>query len=168
MKQLWAPWRMEYIQSEIDKKTEGCIFCEFPKQMKDAENLIVHRSEKCFVILNRYPYNNGHVMIVPFKHTGDFLLLEPEIALDIHKTIQLTIKALNNSMNPHAFNMGMNIGRVAGAGIDAHLHYHIVPRWNGDTNFMPVIDGTKVVSESLIASYNKLKKEYAKLANLQD
>ena len=163
MKQLWAPWRMEYIQSEIDNRTEGCIFCDFPNQENDTENLIAYRSKHCFVILNRFPYNNGHLMIVPYKHTNDVLQLSDEELLDLQLTLNKSVQVLRNIMNPHAMNIGMNLGRTAGAGIDEHVHYHIVPRWDGDTNFMPIIAGTKVVSESLQASFEKLSAGFDKL-----
>ncbi|MBN1406173.1 MAG: HIT domain-containing protein [Calditrichaceae bacterium] len=163
MKQLWAPWRMEYIQSEIDNTTEGCIFCDFPNQENDSRNLIVYRSAHCFVILNRFPYNNGHLMVVPYKHTSDVLQLSDEELLDLQLTINKSVRALRNVVHPHAMNIGMNLGRTAGAGIDEHVHYHIVPRWDGDTNYMPIIAGTKVVSESLQASFEKLTAEFDRL-----
>lgn len=162
MKQLWAPWRMEYIETEIDKP-EGCIFCAFPAEKNDEKNLIAYRSEKSFVILNKYPYNNGHVMVVPFQHTGDIIELADDVLLDMQKTIKMTVQAIRDTMSPHAMNIGMNLGRSAGAGIADHVHYHIVPRWNGDTNFMPILTGTKVVSESLTATWDKLIKAFGKL-----
>ncbi len=165
MKKLWAPWRMEYILDE-SSKTNECIFCTLPTQSDDRKNLIVYRAEKCFVILNRYPYNNGHVMVVPYLHTGDILKLDDDILLNTQQTIRKTVKAIRNVMNPHAMNIGMNLGRVAGAGIDDHLHYHIVPRWDGDTNFMPVLSETKVVPESLQAAWEKLHKEFQQLDKL--
>lgn len=161
MKQLWAPWRMEYILSEMDRP-QGCIFCSFSAENDDPKNLIPYRSDKCFVILNKFPYNNGHVMVVPFQHTGDVLDLGDDVLLDMQRTIQKTVQAIRNVMHPHAMNIGMNLGRSAGAGIDEHLHYHIVPRWDGDTNFMPILTGTKVVSESLQATWQKLYEEFAK------
>lgn len=163
MKQLWAPWRMEYILSEVEGGDETCIFCDFPSQNKDAEHLIAYRSDSCFVILNRFPYNNGHLMVVPYKHTRDVLELTDDEMLDLQQTINKSVQVLRNVMRPHAMNIGMNLGRTAGAGIDEHIHYHIVPRWNGDTNFMPVISGTKVVSESLEASFQKITAEFSKL-----
>ena len=144
-------------------KEEGCIFCDFPTQNKDAEHLIVYRSENCFVILNKFPYNNGHLMVVPFKHTWDVINLSDAEMLDLQQTINKSVQVLRNVMSPHAMNIGMNLGRTAGAGIDEHIHYHIVPRWDGDTNFMPIIAGTKVVSESLQASYQKISAEFKKL-----
>jgi len=162
MKQLWAPWRMVYILDEIEEK-KGCIFCDLPKKDDDKKNLIVYRSKHCFVILNKYPYNNGHVLIVPYKHSSDYINLEDQILFDIQKTAQKTIQVMQNVMQPHAINMGINLGRTAGAGIDQHLHYHIVPRWDGDTNFMPVISDTKVVSEALDATRDKLYREFQRM-----
>lgn len=162
MKQLWAPWRMEYILNEIDKN-EGCIFCDIPTKDEDKKYLIVYRSSKCYVIMNKYPYNNGHVLVVPYQHTGDFLDLDDETLLDIQKTIRKTVQVMRSILHPHAMNIGLNLGRNAGAGIDEHIHYHIVPRWDGDTNFMPVISGTKVVSESLQVTRQKLAEEFVGL-----
>jgi ATP adenylyltransferase len=160
MENLWAPWRLEYILNSVDKEEE-CIFCAKPKQTDDQGNLIIHRSQHCFVILNKYPYNNGHLMIVPYAHESDFLKLEDEILLDIQRTIKKIMAVMQKVLNPHGMNLGVNIGRVGGAGIDKHLHYHIVPRWNGDTNFMPVIAGTKVVSEALERTWEKLTQALA-------
>ncbi len=167
MKQLWAPWRMEYILNELDK-TEGCIFCRFPQENNDEKYLIVYRSPLSVVILNKFPYNNGHLLVVPYQHTGDILELSEEIMIDLQSTIRKCVRVLRNVMQPHAMNIGMNLGRSAGAGIDTHLHYHIVPRWDGDTNFMPVVAGTKVVSESLSASWKKLQAEFRRLYGGED
>lgn len=155
MNRLWAPWRANYI-SNIDNKNEDCIFCTKPKENKDAENLILKRHETCFVIMNRYPYNNGHLLIVPYKHTGQISDLLPQEKLELFETVDKCLAGLKKTHKPDGFNIGMNIGRVAGAGIDKHIHLHIVPRWNGDTNFMPVIGGAKVISESLEECYNHL------------
>ncbi|MCD6373788.1 MAG: HIT domain-containing protein [Thermococcus sp.] len=155
MKVLWAPWRIEYIRSP---KHEGCIFCDFPKENRDRERLILHRGEHTFVIMNNYPYNPGHVMIAPYRHVGKWEELTDEELLEIMKLSQLMIRAIKKAMNPDGFNLGVNLGRVAGAGIDSHVHLHIVPRWNGDTNFMPVIADTKVIPESLEEAYDELKK----------
>ncbi len=162
MDKLWAPWRLEYITSAAEMK-DGCIFCDKPKEKNDKANLIVYREEFCFVILNKYPYNNGHVMIVPYEHKSDLLHLSDQILLNIQQVTKKTIKALKNTMNPHGFNIGLNMGRPAGAGIDDHIHYHIVPRWNGDTNYMPVLANTKVVSEALEQTWKRLYKQFQKL-----
>lgn len=154
MKIMWAPWRIEYIRSP---KHDGCIFCDFPKENRDRERLILYRGEHCFIIMNNYPYNPGHVMIAPYRHVGKWEDLTDQELLEMMQLSQLVIKALKKTMNPHGFNMGVNLGRVAGAGIDDHVHLHIVPRWNGDTNFMPVIADTKVIPESLEEAYEELK-----------
>lgn len=154
MKIMWAPWRIEYIRSP---KHDGCIFCDFPKENRDRERLILYRGEHCFIIMNNYPYNPGHVMIAPYRHVGKWEDLTDQELLEMMQLSQLVIKALKRTMNPHGFNMGVNLGRVAGAGIDDHVHLHIVPRWNGDTNFMPVIADTKVIPESLEEAYDELK-----------
>ena len=162
MKNMWAPWRLEYISKEADE-IDGCIFCELPKLKNDRKTLIPYRSKLSFVILNKYPYNNGHVMVVPYKHTHNLLELDEEIQLDCIKTLNKVVRAFNKVYNPDAMNIGMNIGRAGGAGIEEHLHWHILPRWNGDTNFMPVIAGTKVISESLESTYNKLEKAFKEI-----
>ena len=155
MDKLWAPWRMEYIKNS--DKEDGCIFCNRLNADEDKQNLILYRGKSCFIIMNKYPYNNGHLMIVPNRHVGNFLELTDKEHLELDHLLKLSIKALQIAMQPQGFNVGMNLGRVAGAGIDDHLHYHIVPRWNGDTNFMPVIGENKVISESLAQSYEKIR-----------
>ncbi len=162
MKRLWAPWRMEYILTEFNKP-QSCIFCEFPPKNNDEKYLIVYRSEKSFVILNKYPYNNGHAMVVPYQHTGDLTELDGETLLDIQLTIKKTIEMMKVTIIPQGFNIGMNLGRVGGAGIDEHLHYHIVPRWNGDTNFMPILGDTKIVSEGLSATWKRFMEGFDNL-----
>ncbi len=159
MEKLWAPWRLEYIVS-VDEKKDGCIFCDLPKEQNDKKNLIVYRDKFCFVILNKYPYNNGHVMVVPYEHKSDLLHLSDNILLNTQQVTKKVIQVLKNTMKPHGFNIGLNIGRSAGAGIDEHIHYHIVPRWNGDTNCMPVLTNTKVVSEALDQTWEKLRNEF--------
>ena len=162
MKRLWAPWRMEYIQT-AEQDDQGCIFCIKPKEARDEENLIVYRSASSFVMMNKYPYNNGHMMIVPYQHQSDLTHLSDDVLLDIQHMIQLAIKALNQTMNPHGINIGVNLGRSGGAGIVDHLHYHLVPRWNGDTNFMPVLSGTKVISEAISTTRHKLHTAFKNL-----
>ncbi len=155
---LWAPWRMEYIRGE---KESGCIFCNRIPQNNDRENLIVTRGKSCFVIMNRYPYNNGHLMIVPNRHVGVLENLTPEENAEMMQLLQKSARALNEAMQPHGFNVGMNVGKVAGAGIDDHLHFHIVPRWSADTNFMPILGHTKVVSEALQDTWATLHKIFS-------
>ncbi|RJQ32925.1 MAG: HIT domain-containing protein [Actinobacteria bacterium] len=154
MEKLWAPWRMKYIMSEQPK---GCIFCVKPSEDTDKDNYILHRSKHAFVIMNIFPYNNGHLMVVPYRHLSDFEMLNTEEKAEIMDLISLSIKALKKAFNPEGFNVGMNIGRIAGAGIADHLHAHVVPRWGADTNYMPVIADTKVLSEALEDTYIRLK-----------
>lgn len=155
---LWAPWRMKYIEG-IDTENDGkCIFCEKPKENDDRKNFIIYRGLRCFIMLNIFPYNNGHLLVVPYEHTSEMKDLDSETMIELMKTINIAIESIKKTMRPDGFNIGMNLGRTAGAGITEHLHMHIVPRWNGDTNFMPVIGDTKVISESLEDTYKKLKK----------
>jgi ATP adenylyltransferase len=163
MERLWAPWRLEYIKNTQDDDQE-CIFCQKPKQTDDKENLIVYRSDQSFVIMNKFPYNNGHLLVVPYIHESDLTKFKDDVLLDIQHLLQLSFQALNETMNPHGFNIGVNLGRSAGAGIVDHIHYHIVPRWNGDTNYMPVLAGTKVISEALEDSWQKLHTSFKKLS----
>lgn len=158
---LWAPWRMEYIENS--ELSEGCVFCEKPAENSDRENLIVHRGQKSFVIMNRYPYNNGHLMVVPYRHTCDLDSLYADEKSEIFDLLISSRKVLNQVMHPHGYNIGMNLGRVAGAGIEDHLHFHILPRWSGDTNFMPLIGHAKVVSESLECTWDKLSQAFLSL-----
>ena len=155
MDTLFAPWRIEYIKME---KQEGCIFCNLPRENEDEENLILHRGKHAFVIMNNYPYNPGHVMVAPFRHVGSWEELSDEEFVEMHHLVSLMIKAIRHAMNPHGFNIGVNLGRVAGAGIEDHVHVHIVPRWNGDTNFMPVIADTKVIPQAIRDTYRELKR----------
>ena len=157
MERLWTPWRMEYIGQAREGEDEGCLFCEKPKQGDDEKALIVARSEQSFAMLNRYPYNSGHLMVAPFRHIGDLEEVEDDESLDMQRLMQRCVKALKEAMQPDGFNIGMNLGVVAGAGIPDHLHWHVVPRWTGDTNFMPVVGITKVLPEVTQTSYEKLR-----------
>lgn len=156
MERLWAPWRMEYIGSAKEGKDQGCIFCEKPKEGDDEKAYILARTEKSFAMLNAYPYNSGHLMVAPFGHVGELEGLEVDELLDLQKLLQRSIKALKEAMQPDGFNIGMNLGTVAGAGIPDHLHWHVVPRWSGDTNFMPVAADTKVLPQTLVSSFRAL------------
>jgi ATP adenylyltransferase len=147
---------MEYIGSAREGKDEGCLFCEKPKEGDDEKALILARTELSFAMLNRYPYNSGHLMIAPFRHVGELEEVKDDESLDMQQLLQRCIKALNEAMQPEGFNIGMNLGTVAGAGIPDHLHWHVVPRWNGDTNFMPVISDTKVLPDELWRTYSKI------------
>lgn len=157
MKQLWAPWRMDFIERD---KPSGCVFCLAAASKNDKENLVVHREKDCFVILNKYPYNNGHLMIVPYLHTNDFSRMPKAIAGAMVELAQSCISRLENFYAPGGFNLGMNLGEAAGAGIRDHLHLHIVPRWIGDTNFMPVLADTKSMPQHLYRSYDILKEAW--------
>ena len=159
---LWAPWRMDYLRGTTVEEKE-CIFCKMLSEDRDRENLVIHRGRAAFAVMNLYPYNSGHLMIVPKRHVGQFGDLQPDELLELDKLLQTAIRALERTMKPHGFNLGMNLGRVAGAGIQDHLHYHLVPRWNGDTNFMPIVGQTKVLSELLQEGWEKLHAEFQKM-----
>jgi ATP adenylyltransferase len=153
MEHLWAPWRMEYIK-KIDEK--GCIFCQKPKEKNDAANLILHQGRNSFIIMNRFPYNGGHMMVVPFRHVANLENLSDEERNEQFSLVSRCIAVLKEIMKPDGFNIGMNLGRIAGAGIDQHIHTHIVPRWAGDTNFMPVTGDIRIINESLADTYKQL------------
>ena len=176
MDRLFAPWRMPYILSEVEKakveeaeqrkKDKGCIFCDLPAEgaEKSRENLILSCGERCFIILNRYPYNNGHLMVVPRRHVSDPGLLDSADYQLLTELLRRATRALYAAASPHAVNLGMNLGRTAGAGIHEHCHYHLVPRWDGDSNFMPVVAGIKVISEGLDATYERFHEHFKGLA----
>lgn len=161
MEHIFAPWRKDFIENK-EKKEEGCIFCNRVKNEPSVENLVVFKGLHSFVILNKYPYNNGHLMVVPYRHTADFSSLSIEEMSDLMCNIKSSIEKLKQAYNPQGFNIGMNLGAVAGAGIAEHLHWHIVPRWSGDTNFMPITGKTKVLHEMLEDTYLKLFPLYNK------
>jgi ATP adenylyltransferase len=147
---------MEYIGQAREGEDQGCLFCKKPKEGDDEQALIVARSELSFAMLNRYPYNSGHLMVAPFRHVGELEEVEDDESLDMQRLMQRCVKALKEAMQPDGFNIGMNLGVVAGAGIPDHLHWHAVPRWTGDTNFMPILGDTKVLPASLTTSYAQL------------
>jgi ATP adenylyltransferase len=152
-KPLWAPWRLEYVQhaDELDR----CIFCE------PEEELLVHRGEQALAVLNKFPYSSGHVLVAPIRHIGEFGDLDDDEALEVHRIAARAIDALRAEYAPHGFNLGWNLGRVAGAGIESHLHQHVVPRWNGDTSFMPVLGDVKVLPEALLRTAERLRPHFA-------
>jgi ATP adenylyltransferase len=154
---LWAPWRIEYITGTRER---GCIFCNRFAQSDDRENLILARGSHSFVIMNKFPYNNGHLMVAPIRHTGEFGSLGQAEIVEIFGFVQSFIDVFHRTMNPHGFNIGVNLGKTAGAGVEDHVHVHVVPRWDGDTNFMPVIGEVKVISEHIQSTYNKLLDAY--------
>ncbi|MEA4880142.1 MAG: HIT domain-containing protein [Synergistaceae bacterium] len=160
MENLFAPWRMAYISAS--KNQEGCIFCDFPKEDRDEERLILHRGKTCFIILNAFPYNPGHLMVAPYRHTAEYEHLNDTEMLELHRLGGRCVSVLKKVMGPQGFNLGVNLGKVAGAGFDGHLHLHIVPRWNGDTNFMPVFSDVRVIAEGLETTYKKILEEWRK------
>ncbi|MBO8128292.1 MAG: HIT domain-containing protein [Peptococcaceae bacterium] len=159
MDRLWAPWRSKYVTSAAKTADPECIFCQKfnDNHEKDAENLVLARTERCFVLMNLYPYNNGHLLVAPQRHVGDMTELAQDEMTELFEVTSWMLTVLRRAFNPDGFNVGINVGRVAGAGIPGHFHIHIVPRWNGDTNFMPVLGDVKVISESLDDTYRKLK-----------
>jgi ATP adenylyltransferase len=166
MDTLWSPWRSQYIDSFKEKnKPEGCIFCGVKEQdIKNESNLLVYKDKLTFIVLNLFPYNSGHLMVVPYRHTDNFSSFSAEENMEIMKNIQLSTKALEIAMSPHGFNIGANLGRVAGAGIDTHIHFHVVPRWNGDINFMTAIGEVKVISQDLLVTKRRLLEAFSKLS----
>ncbi len=159
-KMIWAPWRSHFV---LSKKEKGCIFCKRLKMKDSLKNLILYRGEKCFVILNKFPYNSGHALIVPNRHVGQVERLTAQESHEFFELTQQTVVAIKNTLKPGSLNLGMNLGRSSGAGIPGHLHMHVVPRWQGDTNFMPVIGKTDVISVPLEPVYEALRAEFAKL-----
>jgi ATP adenylyltransferase len=147
---------MEYINKAANES--GCFLCQKPKEDDDVSNLILYRGKHNFIVLNVYPYNTGHLMVAPYRHIGDPSQLSEDEAREHLGLVKLGLQLLTKAMSPEGFNIGMNLGRAAGAGVADHIHTHIVPRWQGDTNFMPVISNTKVLPESLSSTYQKLKK----------
>lgn len=159
--QLWAPWRYAYVSTTGKKSDESCVFCEAPKK-SDEEALILYRGERAYVILNRYPYNNGHLMVVPYRHVARLEELNLEELVEMMKMVRASLKALQEAYRPDGFNVGVNIGKAAGAGIEGHVHVHVVPRWFGDTNYMAVLAGVSVIPQLLSDSYQVLKPLLAK------
>lgn len=153
MRHLWAPWRMDYILGE---KKRGCIFCKKPLERKDRENLILYQGKYTFIMMNRFPYNNGHLMIVPKRHCIDFEKLNNNELKELSQLLKASTRALKTTLHPHGFNIGINIGKIGGAGED-HIHFHVVPRWTGDTNFMPVLGETKIIPQYLEKTYQNLR-----------
>jgi ATP adenylyltransferase len=167
MEKLWSPWRSQYIDSiSGEKKNNECVFCN--RQLEDPSSpnsLLIVKNKFTFTVLNLYPYNNGHLMVIPYRHTCDFQSLTAEENSEIMLELQKAQKTLAETYRPDGYNIGANIGKVSGAGIDSHLHFHIVPRWNGDTNFMPVLGEVKILSQDLLDSKIKLQETYNRLFN---
>jgi ATP adenylyltransferase len=161
VERLWTPWRRAFVEgAATDGSTESCVLCRLPADGDDRSNLILSRRPRVFVMLNLYPYNTGHIMIVPFAHHGDLPSLEPATADELMRETQRCVGILQKEYRPDGFNVGMNLGKPAGAGLPDHLHVHVVPRWNGDTNFMPIVGDTKVLPETLDQTYARLEPQF--------
>jgi ATP adenylyltransferase len=158
-RQLWAPWRLEYIRSADEQP--GCVFCTAAAG-DDEEMLVVHRGQQAFVLLNKFPYASGHFMVAPYRHTGEFGELGDEEVVEMHRLASQGIGALAETFAPQGYNLGWNLGRIAGAGVVDHVHLHVVPRWAGDTNFMPVLADVKVLPEHLAETRRKLAEAWPK------
>jgi len=154
---LWAPWRLDYILQNKDKPDSGCFLCRGVADRADRDNLVLLRGELTVVVLNRFPYNNGHLLIAPAAHKGTLAELTDAELLDLARTQRSMIELIDRVLEPQGYNVGLNLGRVAGAGLPGHLHWHTVPRWNGDTNFMPVLSETRVIVQSLESLYDLMK-----------
>ncbi len=161
MDRMWAPWRKTYLRAN-PLKQKGCLFCRLLKERRDSKNLILFRTPAYAVLLNRYPYNNGHLMILPRRHIASLSKMNSRERAEFFGVLNRVLEGLQRAFKPHGFNLGMNIADVAGAGIPDHLHWHIVPRWKGDVNFMPVVGGVKVISESLESAYELLRDVFSK------
>lgn len=159
MKVLWAPWRMEYIHKG---KEEECFICRVASQRESQKNLVLKKYKKILVLMNRFPYNTGHLMVAPLEHKGELESLSEEEAEELMKVLIESVKVLKEVMKPEGLNVGINLGRIAGAGLDEHIHIHIVPRWGGDTNFMPLFSETKVIPQHIKETYNLLKRRFRK------
>ncbi len=157
---LWAPWRLEYVAQT--ERPPGCIFCLGDGAAEDRERLVVHRGERAFAILNRYPYNNGHVLVVPRAHVGEPGDLAPDDWAALNDLLLATVDVLREAMSPDGVNVGMNLGRCAGAGVPDHLHWHVLPRWDGDTSWLPLLADTKMVPQHLVATWDDLTPRFAR------
>ncbi|HXG53379.1 MAG TPA: HIT domain-containing protein [candidate division Zixibacteria bacterium] len=161
MKQLWAPWRMVYIDRGADES--GCIFCDNFRQSDWREALVLAQTPHTGVMLNKYPYNNGHLLVAPKRHEKDLSSLSNEEYVDLNETLRRSVDIIRRALKPGGINIGMNLGKCAGAGVEDHLHWHIVPRWEGDTNFMPVLSDTRVMPQHLADSYDRLRSFFENL-----
>lgn len=154
---LWAPWRMKYIEyAELRRGREGCFICEAAKAEDPSERLVLYKGERTILLMNAYPYNTGHLLAATTRHVPSLLDLTDSELLSLSRLLRSSIAALEKALKPHGFNIGINLGRTAGAGLEDHVHVHIVPRWSGDTNFMPVVANTKVIPEALRDTYRKI------------
>lgn len=159
MNSLFAPWRMEFIEKH-DPQKDGCVLCKIPADPKLRDAQILEMGKHCYVVMNKFPYSNGHLMVVPKRHEKDWTKLSDDESLELQKLTQKSLRIITKCMQPQGFNLGVNLGRAAGAGIEDHVHQHLVPRWSGDFNFMPLFSETKVISEHLEATFNKLKEAW--------
>ncbi len=157
MKHLWSPWRMKYIQNHAEEKDKACFFCHAVANPAEPETLVVLRGQNAFVILNKFPYTSGHLMVAPFDHLPSLEDLRPEVRAEMMELVSRSIQVLRQVYKPQAFNMGANIGEAAGAGVPGHVHIHVVPRWAGDTNFMSALAGTRVLPESLETTCQRIQ-----------
>jgi ATP adenylyltransferase len=153
----FTPWRMAYISRDDAPADDECVLCARGREAPDPSNLVLHRGASCYVLMNLYPYNTGHLMVTPYEHTADLPGLPAATAVELFDLTRRCVSILGRALAPHGFNIGMNLGRTAGAGIDEHLHMHVVPRWEGDANFMPIVGGTKLIPEALDQTYAKLR-----------
>lgn len=163
MDKLWAPWRMTYIREALSgNPDDACVLCEIGKASpeRDEENLVLARGEHAFVVMNKFPYTNGHLMVTPYVHVAEVAELVDECLVGLWRLTQHSLEALRRAAAPDGFNIGANLGRVAGAGIEKHFHLHVVPRWSGDTNFMPVLADTKIISQALEETWRELRKHW--------
>jgi len=168
LERLWAPWRMKYIRELAKiKKPKGCIFCDARDSKNDRDKLVLYRGDSAFILLNLFPYNTGHIMVAPYRHVASLEKLEITEVTEIFSLIKLSVRLLKNTYSPEGFNIGVNIGRVSGAGVEDHIHVHIVPRWCGDTNFMPIISNTKVIPEALYDTYDELRRSLHEVISLE-
>jgi ATP adenylyltransferase len=169
MDQLWAPWRLAYVAAaKQPAENDPCFICRSLSETDDRANLLVLRMPFSVVLLNRFPYNNGHLLIAPRAHKGQLEELEPDEILDTQRTLGQMVSELSRLMHPDGYNIGLNLGRVAGAGLPGHLHWHVVPRWSGDTNFMPVLSDVKVIAQSLESLYDQLTAQLRLVAPLKE
>lgn len=166
METKFTPWRLKYVKRGDGPPPGGCVFCAIGSAAADhdADNLVLFRGERCYIVLNRYPYNTAHLMVLPYAHLADLPALDSATAEELFELTRRSVALLGTAYQAHGFNLGMNLGRTAGAGIAEHLHMHVVPRWEGDANFMPVIGGTKLIPEDLDGTYARLLPAFATLA----
>lgn len=162
MEVKFTPWRMAYIKDNSAPKNDGCVLCALGTMEPAAENLVLYRGNKCYIVLNKFPYNTAHLMVVPYAHTADLPGLDAEAANELFDLTRRSVTLLSETYQPHGFNIGMNLGHTAGAGIEQHLHMHVVPRWEGDANFMPLIGGTKLIPETLDQTWVRLRPVFAR------